>query len=231
VKISHFFVASLGTCLLHFLMAYLLFIGSATFSQPALKECMLTQVHLIEEPQPRPHQEEIQQELPHKIEPIVEKKSEKKVFRALEKTISAQKSISKPSLEFERTVSHKPLAEEIAGIQASESTVHEYSQPSASEHKDEILLVYLAKVRKKIQGSLRYPSLAKKMGMEGEAIVAFFIHANGMVDASSIKIAKSSGKTVLDRNAIDAVIEALPFDLPPYKDMEIKVPVVFKLTS
>ncbi|WP_161492160.1 energy transducer TonB family protein [Sulfurospirillum diekertiae] len=62
-------------------------------------------------------------------------------------------------------------------------------------------------------------------------MVQFLIHSNGMVDASSIKIAKSSGKAILDRNAIDAVLDAIPFELPPKEELEIAIPVVFKLKS
>lgn len=199
--------------------------------KPMLKEFIVTHVSLIEEIQPSPLQEEIQQELPNKIEPIVEKKPEKKVSKALGKTTLMQKIIQKPSTQGEHAVSQEPLQEQKEAIQATVRTEKEIPHASTSERKEDLLLVYLSKVRLKIQGSLRYPSMAKKMGMEGEAIIQFLIHTNGMVDASSIKITKSSGKAVLDRNAIDAVMEALPFEVPPHEDIEIKVPVVFKLTS
>jgi len=126
--------------------------------------------------------------------------------------------------------SNDSLVEQTGEVPTSAQTEKKASA-NASRQSDDRLLLYLSNVRQKIQESLLYPSMAKKMGIEGETIVQFLIHTNGMVDASSIKVAKSSGKAILDRKAIDAVMDATPFEVPPKEALEIAIPVVFKLKS
>lgn len=226
MKTSHLALATLGSISLHVMIAYALFMGSMTISKPALREFVVTNVMLLEEPKPNTLTEEIKQEVPLKPnEPIVEKKLEKKVKKELVKAVvPIKESMSTPSPTSES------FAEQTIEMPSSVKA-QEKASMSSSRQSDDVLSLYLAKVRHKIQESLHYPSMAKKMGIEGEAVVQFLIHANGMVDASSIKIAKSSGKAVLDRNAIDAVLEAIPFELPPKEDLEIVIPVVFKFKS
>lgn len=228
MKTSHFFAASFGTLCVHLCIAYTLFISAQMLSKPVMQEFSVTQVSFLEEVKPTPLLEKTMQDVPPKTEPTIEKKIEKKVSKEVVKTIPLRKNIKESVQE---APSSEPFVEQTSVSQMTTSST-QGSFPSRSESsKDELLLAYLSKVRQKIQESLRYPSMAKKMGTEGEAVVQFLIHANGMVDASSIKIAKSSGKALLDRNAIEAVLEALPFELPPREEIEIKVPVVFKLTS
>jgi protein TonB len=229
MKTSHFAFATLGSFSLHVMIAYALFMGSMAIPKPALHEFVVTQVSFLEEPKLTPLADEVKHEVPLKSEPIVEKKPEKKVQKEFVKATPIQKSIKEPSTTSSPTTNDS-LAEQTVEIPSSAQVQEKASVPS-SHQSDDLLSSYLAKVRHKIQESLHYPSMAKKMGLEGEAVVQFLIHANGMVDASSIKIAKSSGKAVLDRNAIEAVLEALPFELPPKEDLEIVIPVVFKLKS
>jgi len=231
VKASHFFAASLGTLFLHVMIAYALFMGSMMIPKPVIREFVVTQVSFLDEPKPTPAAEEIKHEVPLepvKPEPIVEKKPEKKIQKEPVKTVPIQKHIQEPIVS--SAPSSDSFVEQTAEAPASAKT-QEKASVSSSHQSDDLLSIYLAKVRHKIQESLRYPSIAKKMGLEGEAVVQFLIHSNGMVDASSIKIAKSSGKAILDRNAIDAVLDAIPFELPPKEELEIAIPVVFKLKS
>jgi len=193
--------------------------------KPAMREFIVTQVSLLDEPKPMPVAEEIKHDITPLPEPIVAKKPEKKVPKEIVKTVPTPKQVVTSAPSPESFVEQR--VEAVAPAKAQEQAV---SAPAARQ-SDDLLSIYLAKVRQKIQESLRYPSMAKKMGVEGEAVVQFLIHANGTVDASSIKIAKSSGKAVLDRNAIDAVLDATPFDLPPKEALEIAIPVVFKLKS
>ncbi|WP_263833605.1 TonB family protein [Sulfurospirillum oryzae] len=225
MKTTHFTFATLGSISLHVMIAYALFMGSMAIPKPALGEFVVTQISFLDEPVPSKAVEVVKQEVVSKPEPIVEKKPEKKVQKEVVKAVT-------PIKEPVRTPSSikEPVAEQTIE-KSSSSETHEKASVSSSRQSDDLLVLYLAKVRHKIQESLRYPSAAKKMGLEGEAVVQFLIHANGMVDASSIKISKSSGKTVLDRNAIDAVLESLPFELPPKEDLEIVIPVVFKIKS
>lgn len=228
MRTSRFYVASLGTLLIHLFIGYTLLMGSVMLPKPSARELIVTEVSFLEDPKPTPMLEAPKEERIQKVEPIVEKKPEKKVSKEVVKTTPVQRAIKEPITQ-ERATTHESTTQERMSTQATSS--NEKVSTSSSHQSDDLLSLYLAKVRHKIQESLRYPSMAKKMGLEGEAVVQFLIHTNGMVDTASIKIAKSSGKAVLDRNAIDAVIEALPFEFPPREEIEIKVPVVFKLTS
>lgn len=230
MKASHFFAASFGTLFLHVTIAYALMMGSMMIPKPAIYEFVVTQVSFLDEPKSPPTAEEIPQEVPLKSEPIVEKKPEKKVKKELVKTVaSLQKHMQEPSVA--SSSSSDSFGEQTVEVPVAKASSQEKASVSSAHVSDDLLLLYLSKVRHKIQESLRYPSMAKKMGLEGEAVVQFLIHANGMVDASSIKIAKSSGKAILDRNAIDAVLDAIPFELPPKEALEIAIPVVFKIKS
>ncbi len=193
--------------------------------KPAIRELVVTQVSFLDEPKPTPNTEEVKEAIvPPKAEPIVVKKPEKKVSKEIVKTVPTPKPI------LTTDASPEPFVEETVEV-APTTKAQEQAVSAPARQSDDLLLAYLAKVRQKIQESLRYPSMAKKMGVEGEAVVQFLIHANGTVDASSIKIAKSSGKAILDRNAMDAILDAVPFDLPPKAALEIAIPVVFKLKS
>jgi len=228
VKASHFFAASLGTLFLHVMIGYALFMGSMMIPKPAIREFIVTQVSFLEEPKPAPIVEEKKPEVPLNPEPVIEKKPEKIVQKKPVKIVPVQKHIEEPIAT--TTPSNNSFVEHSVEVPIS-AKVQEKASVQSSRQSDDLLSIYLAKVRQKIQESLRYPSMAKKMGLEGEAIVQFLIHSNGMVDASSIKIAKSSGKAILDRNAMDAVLDAIPFELPPKEELEIAIPVVFKLKS
>ncbi|MBP1681279.1 MAG: TonB-like protein [Proteobacteria bacterium] len=232
MRTSRFYVASLGTLLIHLFIGYTLFMGSVMLPKPSVRELIVTEVSFLEAPKPTPILETLKEECIQKVEPIVEKKPEKKVLKEVVKTTPVQRAIKEPiaTTHVVPATTMESVTEERVPTQVTTSS-NEKASTTSSHQSDDLLSLYLAKVRHKIQESLRYPSMAKKMGLEGEAVVQFLIHANGMVDTSSIKIAKSSGKAVLDRNAIDAVIEALPFEFPPREEIEIKVPVVFKLTS
>ncbi|KFL34617.1 MULTISPECIES: energy transducer TonB [unclassified Sulfurospirillum] len=225
MRASHFFAASFGTLCLHVTIAYALFMGSVMIPKPAIRELVVTQVSFLDEPKPTPNTEEVKEAIvPPKAEPIVVKKPEKKVSKEIVKTVPTPKPI------LTTDASPEPFVEETVEV-APTTKAQEQAVSAPARQSDDLLLAYLAKVRQKIQESLRYPSMAKKMGVEGEAVVQFLIHANGTVDASSIKIAKSSGKAILDRNAMDAILDAVPFDLPPKAALEIAIPVVFKLKS
>jgi periplasmic protein TonB len=81
-------------------------------------------------------------------------------------------------------------------------------------------------IRDIIQKNIIYPTLARKMGWQGKVTISFLIMPDGGV--SEIRIAKTSGKDILDRNAAETVRRVAPFPPPPAK-AEITVPVVYAL--
>jgi len=82
----------------------------------------------------------------------------------------------------------------------------------------------MAEVRRKVQAAASYPPIARKRGVEGEALVAFEIASNGTPhDAATLQ---SSGSVLLDRAALAAVEQAAPL---PWIYGRVAVPVRFTL--
>ena len=229
MRVSHVAIASFGTLFLHATIAYALLMENMIIQKPAVNEIIVTNVVFIDAPKPAPKVEEPLPEVEEKKpEPIVKKEPPKIVKKVLKKPTPIKEPIKETVVE--KSPIHEPMLEKTL-TQSTPAKVEKSAPMPAAQQSDNALSLYLAKVRQKIQESLRYPSMAKKMGVEGEAMVQFLIRSNGTVEASSIKITKSSGKSILDRNAMAAVLDALPFELPPQEDLQIVIPVVFKLKS
>jgi protein TonB len=82
-------------------------------------------------------------------------------------------------------------------------------------------------VQRRILQELIYPSKARRTGIQGVVEVIFTINANG--GAGDISVRRSSGKEILDDEAVRAVKSASPFRRPP-APVRIVIPVSFKLT-
>ena len=119
-----------------------------------------------------------------------------------------------------------------------EKEIIKQPQPESSEEvievinpQEEAMLRYQDMVKQKIESCRRYPSWAKKQGFEGVAYLKFTILSTGFV--KDIKIIKSSGFDILDREAISTVKRSQPFPPIP-EEMEVsfltmKVFIVFTL--
>ena len=130
--------------------------------------------------------------------------------------------ITQPSkTAVENTSIAQPVSKKTIQTQSSQSERAESTQVAK----------YLGGVREKIQSELKYPIQAKRAGLEGETTVRFCIMPNGGFKESSLEIVKSSGNSMLDKNALAAVLDAVPFDVPPQSKMEIVIPVVFKINK
>jgi protein TonB len=85
-------------------------------------------------------------------------------------------------------------------------------------------LVVIERIKSSIQGALLYPALARKRGMEGTVVAGFFIDAGGL--PRGIRVIKSSGHGILDREVVSTIKRASPY---PFLDGGIEVPVTFRL--
>jgi len=83
-------------------------------------------------------------------------------------------------------------------------------------------------IRDAIQGAIAYPATARRMGWEGNVVVAFQLLSDGSV--RDVRVLQGSGHAALDRGAIDAVRNASPFPRSPV-EAEIITPVVYRLTT
>jgi TonB family protein len=79
-------------------------------------------------------------------------------------------------------------------------------------------------ILRKLEAAKRYPRMARKMGIEGTAVVRFKLKPEGRVEA--VEIVDSSGSEILDTASLETVRAAAPF---PYKEGWLKVGIVFKI--
>lgn len=72
---------------------------------------------------------------------------------------------------------------------------------------------YPGKVASKLRRALRYPAAAKRQRLRGQVRVSFVVSASGAV--GSVRVVSSSGSSILDGAALDAVRRAAPFPAIP----------------
>jgi protein TonB len=85
-----------------------------------------------------------------------------------------------------------------------------------------------AYIRERVMERLIYPPLARRQGLTGQVRVEFTIRADGSVEG--LRIAVSSGRSLLDQQAVRAVQAAAPFPPPP-APASITLPVLFTVES
>jgi protein TonB len=81
-----------------------------------------------------------------------------------------------------------------------------------------------SQILRRIEEAKRYPRAARRMGIEGTAVVRFKLKPGGQLEAA--EIAESSGSDILDEASLKTVREAAPL---PYKEGWLKVGIVFKI--
>ncbi len=85
-----------------------------------------------------------------------------------------------------------------------------------------------AYIREQVMARLVYPPLARRQGWSGQVMVEFTVCADGSIEA--LRVVGSSGRSLLDRQALLAVQAAAPFPKPPVP-ARISLPVSFNLAS
>jgi protein TonB len=78
-----------------------------------------------------------------------------------------------------------------------------------------------------VQRHINYPPIARRMGWEGRVLIGFILEPNG--DIRDLKVLKSCGYEVLDKEALDAIRRSYKdFPKPPVSVM-VKLPINFRL--
>lgn len=108
------------------------------------------------------------------------------------------------------------------------------AEPAANPKLDEQLkLTYGQSISQEIRRYQKYPPVAQRRGWEGTAEVLLKISADGKV--AGITLGKSSGRPVLDEEALNMVRRASPLPQAPAdlrgRELTVTVPIVFKLQS
>jgi protein TonB len=81
-------------------------------------------------------------------------------------------------------------------------------------------------IQRRIRDRLRYPSQARRAGIQGTVEIGFTVHRDGAV--SAVAVLMSSGQESLDQAAMAAVFAAAPFPPPPAQ-ARLVIPVAFRL--
>ena len=89
----------------------------------------------------------------------------------------------------------------------------------------------LGELQNRLRRYLTYPQRARKRGWEGQVMVAFHINSQGQLN--HVRLAKSSGYSLLDHSAVAAIDRleniSLPEKLGPLQAMELLMPVLYQL--
>lgn len=81
-------------------------------------------------------------------------------------------------------------------------------------------------IRELINKKVSYPIEARQKEWEGKVKLAFIILTDGSV--RGVQLMQSSGYSILDKSAVEAVKNASPFPKPPV-EAQIVIPIVYKL--
>ncbi len=82
----------------------------------------------------------------------------------------------------------------------------------------------IAEIMRRIEKAKRYPRMARKMGVEGQATVRFKLKGNGRIEKA--ELLETSGSEILDQASLETIQRAAPL---PYKEGWLKVVIVFKI--
>ncbi len=78
-----------------------------------------------------------------------------------------------------------------------------------------------------IENAITYPSIARKLRLEGVVLVTFILKSDGTVDEAQVK--STSGSNLLDTKAIQTIL-SLSGDYPSLgKTVELSIPIAFHL--
>jgi len=120
-----------------------------------------------------------------------------------------------------------PIANDSPHDASTLRQTNELPKPNVSS--EDINGATLGRIRAMIENSLTYPSIARKLRLEGTVVVSFILKSNGLVEKA--EILTSSGSNLLDTKAIQTVL-ALSGEYPSLsKTAYLKIPIVFSLSK
>lgn len=104
-------------------------------------------------------------------------------------------------------------------------------EPAQGGQGDKSVFIYQDAVKRRIQEARLYPDDARKEGTQGTAEVSFIILSDGTL--KNVSLSRSSGREILDREAVSTIKRASPFPLFDGKldngEMTMQVAIIFRL--
>lgn len=159
-------------------------------------------------PQPRP---KVGKKPPEKQKP------KKKAVKQQPKKAKAETKPKKPAVKTKTKTTAKTRAKKKKGsggkqkANARKSASGSKTAKRSNRAGNASVSNYPGKVHRKVSRAIRYPKQARAKRLRGQAVVSFVVRSNGSV--SGIRVARSSGHSILDNAAVDTVRRAAPF--PP----------------
>jgi len=133
-----------------------------------------------------------------------------------------------PATEKSASVPGSPYPRAAAATSKSQASVPTAGGSAPGTPEGGARAADFVRIRDAIQHAIAYPPAARRMGWEGKVVVAFQLLPDGSV--RDVRVVQGSGRTVLDRGAVDAVRNASPFPRSPI-EAEVITPVVYRLTT
>ncbi|TKB24114.1 energy transducer TonB [Desulfopila sp. IMCC35006] len=130
---------------------------------------------------------------------------------------------SRPEVPTAGTAPPAPARTEAAPVVSGETSAAAETSVAAETR---YLQANFTGIRRKVSSKLRYPSMARRQGWQGQVQVRFSILLSGEID--DLRVLSSSGYSLLDRQALQAVQLAAPFPAPSVV-ASITLPVTFTL--
>ncbi len=165
-----------------------------------------------------------------KIAPITPKVVQPAVKMTPERTPSLTPSVSSEAsapLAPPAPVFSTPPSSLIDSPHESVSSKSENVTPKNPVSSNEIGGAALGNIRAMIEHAITYPTIARKLRIEGIVVVSFVLKPNGIVETA--KVITTSGNTLLDTKAIQTIL-SLSGDYPALgKTFELSIPIAFNL--
>ena len=144
------------------------------------------------------------------------------------KSVEEPKKIETPPAFEKPQEKEEPKQQE--KIKEAQRKVEEYKKTSeveGEEYMKEYEERYLQKIREVIRSHLSYPFIARRMGWQGEVIIRITLDPEG--NLVSLKVEKSSGFEILDKNALEVIKIAYEEFPRPKTTVTLLIPIVYRL--
>lgn len=130
-------------------------------------------------------------------------------------------------LAVSHTASSQPLSQKVSDSPHLTSNTPVNELPRNPVSRNEVGGAALGHIRAMIENAITYPSIARKLRIEGVVLVTFTLKSDGTVDAAHIK--STSGSSLLDEKAIQTIL-SLSGDFPSLgQTFELSIPIAFSL--
>ncbi len=153
--------------------------------------------------------------------PVVKSQIEKKVLKNTTLKTPQKIPLHSPVVSFEESV---VTSSNNSNIKAESKEELSKNQNSSEKIGGATLL---GQIRAMIKNAVSYPSIARKMKIEGVVMVFFILNPDGTVKTAKVKT--TSGSDMLDEKAVQTILGLSGRYPAPNKSLELSLPIAFSL--